>query len=54
MPPPGGTRGGGGPGRAAIGGGFHLAASGEGRAIRAVLVPQVSAEGGGILVGGSF
>jgi hypothetical protein len=49
-----GILGGAGLGFAAIGGGFHLAASGEGRAIRAVLVPQVSAEGGGILVGGSF
>lgn len=39
---------------AAVGGGFHLAASGESRAIRAVLIPQVSAEGASILVGGSF
>ena len=44
----------GGIGLAAVGGGFHLAAGGEGRAIRAPLVPQVSAEGGGILLGGSF
>lgn len=41
-------------GFAALGGGFHLVAGGQGGAIRTLLVPQVSADGGGILLGGSF
>lgn len=39
---------------AAVGGGFHLAASGENHAIRVALVPQASPEGGGLMVAGSF
>lgn len=49
-----GLTGGIGLGLAAVGGGFHLAASGESRAVRVALVPQASADGGGVMLAGTF
>ncbi len=49
-----GLTGGVGLGLAAVGAGFHLAASGENHAIRVALVPQASTDGAGLVVTGTF